>query len=357
MKWDAKARYGVFAGYNMTKATAWNKAYLVWDLMTFKGADLHVTTNWRQQYIGIPMIVRKCELPVEDGICFPLKAEYDRINGDLFDPAFQDHDPADGPRPAELLEARKPQQAALIKGLDPRYLDEEYRPPPLPPPAEEHEEDGGPGTATPRLEDTLREKEEAGTSKDHLDAIEFDLWADKDEGIAEGGVGTSSPAADPVSPDIACLPHVSEAKSKDFKVYRSDEGKRVTLDSSGVIRPCDSGGNILRKSSGKGVGDRPEDVHHSVWTSIKAEAKRRLVSVEVVLAEKRAERPGQALTVLPAGEASIALPAPSTLPHSYHPEYGVILPDKTKTRQILAVTIMENEMKTSGPESRELICH
>ena len=71
MTWDAKARYGIFAGYHMTQATVWNKAYLVWDLMTFKGADLHVTTTWRQQRIGVPMVVRKCELPVEDGIKFP----------------------------------------------------------------------------------------------------------------------------------------------------------------------------------------------------------------------------------------------------------------------------------------------
>ena len=94
MKWDATARYGIFAGYHMNRATNWNKAYLVWDLMTFRGADLHVSTTWREQRIGIPMIVRKCEAPVADGLRFPLKVEYDRIIGDLFDPAFHEAEPS-----------------------------------------------------------------------------------------------------------------------------------------------------------------------------------------------------------------------------------------------------------------------
>ena len=154
MKWDAKARYGVFAGYDMTNATVWNKAYRVWDLASFRGADLHALTNWRQQRIGVPMTVRRCEVPVADGLKFPLKLEYDRVNGDLFDPAFQSADPSDGPRPAELLDKRKPSMEALVDGLDPSYLDEKYRPPPpLPPPAIEDELGG---TETPRMEETLQ---------------------------------------------------------------------------------------------------------------------------------------------------------------------------------------------------------
>ena len=74
------------------------------------------------------MTVRRCEVPVSDGLKFPLKIEYDRVNGDLFDPAFQAADPADGPRPAELLDKRKPSIEALTDGLDPAYLDEKYRP-------------------------------------------------------------------------------------------------------------------------------------------------------------------------------------------------------------------------------------
>ena len=101
------------------------------------------------------MIVRKCEVPVSDGLKFPLKPEYNRVNGDLFDPAFQALDPADGPRTAELLDKRKPSQAALTDGLDPAYLSEEHRPPPpLPPPAIEDEPGG---TVTPKLEDTFAE--------------------------------------------------------------------------------------------------------------------------------------------------------------------------------------------------------
>ena len=76
-------------------------------MMTFRGADLHASTTWRQQRIGVPMIVRKCEVPVSDGLKFPLKPEHNRVNGDVFDPAFQALDPADCPRPAELLDKRK----------------------------------------------------------------------------------------------------------------------------------------------------------------------------------------------------------------------------------------------------------
>ena len=136
----------------------------------------------------------------------------------------------------------------------------------------------------------------------------------------------------------------------------------MTLDTSGTIRFCDAGGNVLRRSSGKGTGDRPDDVHHVIWTSIKGEAKRRGVSVDVVLEEKRAERPGQALTLwqpdataAPALRTPEDLPAPETLPHSYHPEQGVILPERTVRRQALAASILGNETKHKGVESRELV--
>ena len=63
------------------------------------------------------------------------------------------------------------------------------------------------------------------------------------------------------------------------------------------------------------------------------------------------------MTVFSADDPTVALPAPYTLPHSYHPDRVVILPERTLTRQMLAATILGNEMKSIGPESRELVCH
>ena len=88
-------------------------------------------------------------------------------------------------------------------------------------------------------------------TKEHMDAIEQDLWGTasgpKDRS-AEGPSASHSadrrvadPEADPekeypVEASIACLPHISLATRKDYRVYRSDEGKRVTLDTGGTIR-------------------------------------------------------------------------------------------------------------------------
>ena len=150
-------------------------------------------------------------------------------------------------------------------------------------------------------------------TQEHMDAIEHDLWGTttKSKGHHSEGTGAGRPAdpvADPeteypVEASIACLPHVRLATRKDYRVYRSDQGKRVTLDSAGEIRVCDAGGNIFKgSSSGKGSGGRPDDVHHLIWNSIKDEARRRGVAVHIVLAEKRAERPGEALTYWKAEE-------------------------------------------------------
>ena len=117
----------------------------------------------------------------------------------------------------------------------------------------------------------------------------------------------------------------------------------MTLDTAGVVRTCDAGGNIFKgASSGKGSGGRPADVHHLIWNSIRDEAKRRGLPVATVLAEKRAERPGEALTLWrpsEEGESKDAAAAeaggpqfssdfrsPSTAPCSYHPEYGAVPP-------------------------------
>ena len=170
-------------------------------------------------------------------------------------------------------------------------------------------------------------------TKEHMDAIEQDLWgaphkeksgltADAPGACLPSGCATD-PEADPekeypVDASIACLPHISSATRKDYRVYRSDEGTRVTLDTAGVMCNCDAGGNIFKgRPSGKGSGGRPDDVHHLIWNSIRDEAKRRGVPVATVLAEKRAERPGEALTLWrpsEEGESTDAAAAEASVP-------------------------------------------
>ena len=235
---------------------------------------------------------------------------------------------------------------------------------------------------TPRMENTLRYL--GAVSSPHLDAIEQDLWKDTGESADLGGIGpdASHLVDEPLDPEIAKLPHIRLAPRKDFRVYRSDAGSRVTLDTSGVMRLCDAGGNIINGIGGKGAGAgaRPHDVHHLIWNAIRSEAKRRGIEVEVVLAEKTAERPGEALTVWkatseeeesgksrdagssgdpaagtgashPTAEAEPALPAPSTLPRSYHQGGGVSYPRQTVIRNALATAILQNEIRSMGPDS------
>ena len=85
-KFDGHAKLGIFAGYKMTNSHKWSGSYLAWDLRAFARCDLRQSSTWRNQKIGKPYESEKCQLPAEDGIVFPLKMEYKRINESLFGP-------------------------------------------------------------------------------------------------------------------------------------------------------------------------------------------------------------------------------------------------------------------------------
>ena len=95
-------------------------------------------------------------------------------------------------------------------------------------------------------------------TKEHMDAIEHDLWGKTsepegrrvdDKGARRHADHVTDPEAEyPVDASIACLPHVGLAIRKDYRVHRSDDGERVTLNSAGEIRHCDAGGNISKGS-------------------------------------------------------------------------------------------------------------
>ena len=77
----------------MNRVHDWSGKYLVWPLHNFSDCDLRTTATYRNQKIGQPLVVKRCELPVEEGLKFPLKEEYDRINSQVYDPRFEDTDP------------------------------------------------------------------------------------------------------------------------------------------------------------------------------------------------------------------------------------------------------------------------
>ena len=62
---------------------------MVWDLHTFKHADLRGASNCKQQNVGIPHTTKVCHMPPE-GLVFPLKDKYDKINRDIFNPLLND---------------------------------------------------------------------------------------------------------------------------------------------------------------------------------------------------------------------------------------------------------------------------
>ena len=103
--WDARGVRAIFAGYIMHSVYNWSGKYLVWPLENLSEIDLRVTSTHRNQKVGDPIAVRRCELPVEGGLTFPLKEEYDRVNNSFLDPRFYDvevkddeEDPIGAPR-------------------------------------------------------------------------------------------------------------------------------------------------------------------------------------------------------------------------------------------------------------------
>ncbi len=71
--------YGVFLGYRLAPGGKWNGEYLVADLDDFVGKDLSVDANGKQYAHFCPHITKVVKYGKE-GIIFPCKAKYDRVN-------------------------------------------------------------------------------------------------------------------------------------------------------------------------------------------------------------------------------------------------------------------------------------
>ena len=73
---------GVFAGYELASGYRWSGIYMVWSLDEFIHIDLSVKESGLSRRQRKPHKIKAIDLP-DEGIVFPLKSEYDRINHSL----------------------------------------------------------------------------------------------------------------------------------------------------------------------------------------------------------------------------------------------------------------------------------
>ena len=73
---------GVFAGYELSSGCRWSGIYMVFFLEEFVGIDLSSKSSLLARKQRRPHKTKADEL-LEEGICFPLKSEYDHANSTL----------------------------------------------------------------------------------------------------------------------------------------------------------------------------------------------------------------------------------------------------------------------------------
>ena len=81
-KYEDPAIVGVFAGYETTPGYGWSGIYLAWRLEESAGMDLMQNSHVIARRQLVPYVVRELEI-AEEGIVYPLKAEYERVNTTL----------------------------------------------------------------------------------------------------------------------------------------------------------------------------------------------------------------------------------------------------------------------------------
>ena len=80
-KFDPKGLYGVFAGYVIESGNKWSRRMLVWNLHDFKKVNLAFNCEKVPMSLQRPNVTERVELVLP--ITFPLKDEYERLNGTL----------------------------------------------------------------------------------------------------------------------------------------------------------------------------------------------------------------------------------------------------------------------------------
>ena len=80
-KFDPKGLYGVFAGYVIEAGNKWSRRMLVWNLHDFKKVNLAFNCEKVPMLLQRPNVTERVEAILP--ITFPLKEEYEKLNGTL----------------------------------------------------------------------------------------------------------------------------------------------------------------------------------------------------------------------------------------------------------------------------------
>ena len=237
---------------------------MVWKLKASAKADLRCSSTHLHQGVDKPHIVKMCVLPA-NGLSFPLKVHYERVNQDIFNPLVvtEEYEPVEDARTARGFppEAVNPPQEEENEGLHAEGIDIHLGNqegeggdvddlPPLPPPVEEQQ-----GAMPPVLSPNMDAEKQGAmppvfSHDDEVTAVK----AEKEE-RRHGSFASSSGDG---------LLHVSAGHPADGIVYRNDRGVRVKLAKDGKPYPVGSTGHRWYASY-----PRPENVEPEVLRALK----------------------------------------------------------------------------------------
>ena len=231
-KFDPKGMYGVFAGYVIESGNKWSRKMYVWDLHDFSKANLAFDCEKVPMSLQRPHVTEKVELVLP--ITFPLKAEYERLNGTL-----------EGMNKIADRE-RRPDVDDMIDDVPPDDDDEEYEP-------------------------------------DDLD--EGDHGDDDDDDRGHHGPGGRASGSKPESSDLAEHHpiHHTYGEAGDGIKYHDDEGQWVKLDKLGRPYRVDrrDGRRIVKTT-------RPKDFSPEEWKNLGHEHRKALAEVYKTTGEEAA---------------------------------------------------------------------
>ena len=222
LRWDASGQYGVFAGYEMGPGYKWTGKYLVWHIDEFVGVVLARDAHSLEGGLRKPHVTDTIWM-AEGPDIFPLKAEYDRINGTLegrSEARAKYHD--DSPLPADHVPADNSGDVAIV----------------------EPEAEGASSSSKPVV-----------TGGD----------------VSAGGAGEPGGSKADAEKKKTSLYDLSPAELEELGLVYNSRGQICKLDAAGRKRLVDEYGVI---NVGKENKTRPAHVHPTEWEKMSAEERR-----------------------------------------------------------------------------------
>ena len=231
-KFDPKAIPGIFAGYNLGSGNHWQRQYKVWELADFAKQNFAYDAMKPERSLLKPHITEKVVMvePIE----FPLKKEYERMNGTL--EGMKDKERLDGS--SMYIEDQKDGDDDDDEGGD--------------------DDGGGDKKKLKSKENTRMDFTSKNESEERIDRIREDmdkgLYPPSDDEGGEEETGSSKDKK-PAPPDDGKekLQHYSEGKPQDGIIYEDDWGERCKIDKRGrPYRVGEDGRKLIRLSKTQG---------------------------------------------------------------------------------------------------------